>query len=309
MDEFAQTRAPDDLFDDDFTPLSKSISRSHESKPFQPQRNHERTKRNVEHPQAIPGNELNRQKRHVSETPTSPRLTDSNTTLPTSSPVNQPRTHTPVLGDRHLTGGLAKPKLTEEELNAKLAAAKLNNAKRAEAHRLAEADEASFQQREVKANMRRQEEGRARRQMDLERERNRVRKLKGMEGREWDEGKEEQRDERGSQYRRGVNGGVGYRGRRANELGQDGAYNGFSDRQRGGNEPRGRGRGGRGQGGRPGEGVEKFAPDSQRDFPTLPKATKPKEWQALPPDKVEESLKAKLGVASWADQVTEAKLS
>ena len=317
MDEFAQTRAADNLFDDDFTPLSEPISRSCEAQPPQPQRNKGIIIRSDESQPTLAGDNSTKPQSRASDSLTTlPLSSHSNSTFPTSPPPTQFRSHTPVRGDRHLTGGVVKPKLTEEELSAKLAAAKLNNAKRAEAHRLAEADEASFQQREAKANRRRQEEGRARKIMDLERERNRLRKLKGREGREWDEGKEEQREDRGSEYRRGANGGFGCRGGQPNSLYHYGRQDRNADQQRGGYDFRGRFRGGRGRAGSSRENfeqrntkVEQRAPDPQQDFPALPQMKKPNGLQPLPPDKMDNSLEVKTLEPSWADQVAEAKNS
>ncbi len=165
-----------------------------------------------------------------------------------------------------------------------MAAAKLNNAKREEAHRLAEADEASFHQREAQASQRRQEEGRARRLMDQEREKNRLQKLGAQGGREWDEGKEDQpnHDPRRSQYQRGAHGGTsGYQdlaSRDADlqhvENGRFGAR-GYETRGGRGRGGRGRGRGGSGRGGFENrandvEIQKQRVPDAEKDFPALP---------------------------------------
>ena len=236
MDEFAQTRGADDLFDDDFTPIEAPISQSVElaspQQQPQPQPHVQRGGRKDRTTRG--GNQASHQPRQprpqpqpsLSETVTLQTLngsleTSSNT--PNSPPKNetesettpqlqQPKPPSAVRGDRTLTGGTLKPKLTEDELSARMAAAKLNNAKRAEAHRLAEADEANFQQREAQASQKRKEEGVARRMMNQEREKNRMRKLGAQGGREWDEGKAEQVPERGSQYRRGAHGGGGVGG-------------------------------------------------------------------------------------------------
>ncbi|KAF7591127.1 hypothetical protein BBP40_001966 [Aspergillus hancockii] len=116
-----------------------------------------------------------------------------------------------VRGDRSATGGIKKPKLTEEELSQRIAAAKENAARKAAAHARAEADQASFLEREKVAEAKRREERQARRVMDNERERNRQRKLQALNGREWDSQKQEEdynpRGGRG-QYRRGMHGGV-----------------------------------------------------------------------------------------------------
>lgn len=173
--------------------------------------------------------------------------------------------------------------------------------------------------------------------MDLERERNRLRKLEvGRKGgREWDEGKMEEvveEEERGGGGRRGfrgVNGGVGVAGRGRGggggrqlfmdkEVGEGGedyyGYDGGRGFEGRGGRGRGRGRGGRGGGGRgrggfqPGQRAEQRVPDPQMDFPALPSATKVngQRQQALPSDTVKESpLEAKTEQPSWDDQVAE----
>lgn len=349
MDEFAQTRGADDLFDDDFTPIEAPIAQrvglaSSQSKP-QPLRG-------GRNDQAIRGrgNQVSRQPHQprpqpqsslseavTSESPNGNLETSSTTqttppqneTAPDSTPQpQQVKPPSAVRGDRTLTGGTMKPKLTEDELSARMAAAKLNNAKRAEAHRLAEADEANFQQREAQASQKRKEEGVARRMMNQERERNRMRKLGAQGGREWDEGKAEQVPERGGQYRRGAYGGVahdnaslrgGFQDRRNNEIRE--RREGFMPR--GGGRGRGdRGRGGKGRGDfTPNKAARQAAPDSVNDFPALPTAPKTQEpsrdlplapptqqqkeqpTQQRPSGKVTQNLQPAAGGESWADQV------
>ncbi|KGO72482.1 hypothetical protein PITC_076590 [Penicillium italicum] len=196
-----------------------------------------------------------------------------------------------VRGDRSATGGLRKPKLTEEELSKRIAAAKENAVKKAAAHARAEADQASFMEREQEAAKKRREELAHRRVMDNEREKNRQRKLKAQTGREWDSQKrEEDYDPRGggSQFRRGMHGGVSGAVRRDFE---DARIEDAADHSGGG---RGRGRGGRGgrdrgsprtpQGDRPRKGLADsiFATESpagprlddKSAFPALPEAPK-----------------------------------
>lgn len=298
MDEFAQTRQPDDLFDDEFTPIAEPTPLTHHKRPQRPK----------------PPPKAPSQKAQQPPKPQpAPDTTPAETVPPPASPTQTPKPPLAVRGDRSATGGLTKPKLTEDELSARLAAAKLNNAKREEAHRLAEADEASFQHREAQAQQKRREEGAARRVMDQEREKNRLRKLKGMGGREWDEGKEESepRSERGSQFRRGAYGGTTYRGQGPNEqhgestdrvVAADGG--GFRGRSRGrGRGERGRGeRGGRGRGGGDHGSQAPQALPREEDFPDLPpaKATS----KQSPPDPPSEPLMAPSGEKqSWADQV------
>lgn len=345
MDEFAQTRGADDLFDDDFTPIVEPVTQTFDpqAEAFNPQAQTfdpqpqlpQRGGRNA------PRGRGNRRPDNVprQQQPAPPALEDShdvtknipleqNAVPPNendpAAPLQQlppqPRGPTAVRGDRTATGGTVKPKLTEDELSARLAAAKLNNAKRAEAHRLAEADEASFHQREAQASKKRQEEGQARRQMNQEREKNRLRKLGAQAGREWDEGKEEQaaKEDRGSHFRRGAHGGVanegGRGGRGASNGYQDGGYEQGFQEGRGGYMPWGRGRGDRGRGGR-GRGrynhnsnTPQAAPDPVADFPALP--TVPKNEQksnSKRADKIEQPLSPAAAGGSWADEVQAAK--
>ena len=346
MDEFAQTRGADNLFDDDFTPIEAPISQSVELASPQQQRQSQRGGRN----DRVTRNQVSRQPRqprpqpqsslsesvtpenlngNLETSPTTEITTLKHETDPDSAP--QPQQLKPpsaVRGDRTLTGGTLKPKLTEDELSARMAAAKLNNAKRAEAHRLAEADEANFQQREAQASQKRREEGVARRIMNQEREKNRMRKLGAQGGREWDEGKAEQVPERGGQYRRGAHGGVAYDTSSPKSDYQDRNYNEFRERRegfvpRGGGRGRGdRGRGSKGRGGFASNRVaQQAAPDPVNDFPALPTASKSQEPTRDPPSapstpqnskqtprqrpsgKVTQNLQPVAGGESWADQV------
>lgn len=353
MDEFAQTRGGDDLFDDDFTPITEPGIQSFESPPQAPRarvspqgrnisapmgKEHRRPDNAPRQPQSKPIATAVAAKIKTTNTGDAPpeqNATSQEEPDPTSLPIQQPQAPqikppTAVRGDRTATGGTIKPKLTEDELSARLAAAKLNNAKRAEAHRLAEADEASFQQREAHATQKRKEEGQAKRVMNMEREKNRLRKLGAQAGREWDEGKEEaeKREDRGSQYRRGAHGGVAYDSGRGGGGGgfrgggsgyQNGDYNQDFREQRGGYRERGRGRGeraDRGRGGGRGRGslitnnnstnkTSQVPPDPVADFPALPttsKGTQPR--QAKPPDT---PLSPAAEGGSWADEVQAAK--
>ena len=306
MDEFAQTRQPDDLFDDDFTPITETTAETidslhplsspeADSRPQTPQN----PQRHQTHPQR----------------PEENGSTDAAQRPSIKAEVKPPQA---VRGDRSATGGVLKPKLTEDELSARLAAAKLNNAKREEAHRLAEADEAEFQQREADEIQKRKQEGISRREMDREREKNRQRKLAVKSGREWDESKVEQEPlPRSGGYFRGANGGYrGSKGRGGHEdiprTDQSTSHVYEHDDGRG----RGRGRGGRrglrSDRGREGRGGSASTVDrstkipTASDFPELPKVAtasvleKPK-ISAAEADKL---MKAPTGgQQSWADQV------
>lgn len=192
MDEFAQTRQPDNLFDDDFTPISVEPAVQEAA----PRRNHTLGRNS---------NPSSSNSRPMAKPTDSEEVSKTPNTEPASRAVR---------GDRSATGGITKPKLTEEELSARLEAVKLNNARREAAHRLAEADEASFQKQEAQEIQKRKELGVAREAMEKEREKNRLRKLGAQAGREWDEGKEDEpiRSPGESQYRRGVHGGIAYSG-------------------------------------------------------------------------------------------------
>jgi hypothetical protein len=194
---------------------------------------------------------------------------------------------------------LLQPKLTEEELSKRIAAAKELATKKAAAHARAEADHAAFQEREQVAAKKRREEQANRRVMDNEREQNRQRKLKAQTGREWDSQKrEEDYNPRGggSQFRRGMHGGVS--GYTRNDF-TDGAV---EDVAVGNGSPgRGRGRGGRGGRGRGtsrgprGERASSKEPSGKADtkditgvnneaeFPSLPAGKKPEDASALAP--------------------------
>jgi hypothetical protein len=224
-----------------------------------------------------------------------------------------------VRGDRTATGGIKKPKLTEDELTAKLAEAKERSQNLSAAHARAQADAASFEAREKIAQAKRAKDVANRKAMDTERAQNRLRKMAGMGGREWDSEKES--DEfrgrgRGGGYMRGAHGGVRYdRERRDPALeGEDVdlrqyEWNGDRGRGRGG---RGRGRGGyRGRGdARNGNFSERRQPDvsAEAEFPALPETAKPKNDMRKPPQSVQarttsDALSAADGKETWADQV------
>lgn len=178
-----------------------------------------------------------------------------------------------------------QPKLTEDELSARIAAAKLHAAKIAAAHARAEADQASFQEREKVAEEKRRQEFQNRRAMDNERERNRLRKLGAQTGREWDSTKrEEDYNPRGggSQYRRGMHGGVSGYTRHTHENGSDSGDSHRGGRGRGGRGGRGRGqRGGRGDH-LASNGHDHTATTTSATTPSAPVINNDNEFPALP---------------------------
>ncbi|KAI9759250.1 MAG: hypothetical protein M4579_002459 [Chaenotheca gracillima] len=332
MEQFAQTRAPDDLFDDDFTPVSDPVP---EPVPqvVAPSGPKGRGGKSQGGPQSERGNRgrgrgRGRDRESRKENPPA-------TSAP-SAPSAPPATETPqvegegevgqedksatlrengrseaVRGDRSGTGGVRKPKLSEDELSTRLASIKLKNAAREAAHARAEADEASFNQREQQERAKRIEERQNRREMDSEREKNRQRKMKAVQGREWDAEKKEEDmvagRGRGSQFRRGVHGGVtrndGDRGAGDSfgnlQLG-DGAQNGRGDYSTRGPRSRG-GRGGRGRG--RGRGGSEPSPSQQErsdgnGLGTASRSNADGEFPALPATKADPSEKNATGSAS-----------
>ena len=177
--------------------------------------------------------------------------------------------------------------MSEDELTQRLASIKLKNAAREEAHRRAEADEASFRQREQQATIKRRVERANRMEMEGERERNRLRKMKAVQGREWDAEKDDARfsanasshhDLNGttrSQYRRGAHGGV------VENYYQtlDGPRQGHDESRRGGFESsraggmRIRGGGDRGRGRGRGHGLRGRGGHAPQGYTVVPQAT------------------------------------
>ncbi|KAF2210800.1 hypothetical protein CERZMDRAFT_98966 [Cercospora zeae-maydis SCOH1-5] len=227
MQESMRLRSDDDLFSEDFTPVPQATV-----EPAQPLQPHARPLealagrgrgwgrargsresrdgqvRNT--PQARSRDSAGPRTRRTEEAGTSSTPSQSQTqTQSSQAPENAPagpRRGAPraVRGDRQDTGGVRRPKLTEEELAEKMARIQIKNASLTAAHARAEADAASFAEREQQARKvaeeRRSQEKRDRQQMMGEREKNRVRKLKAMEGREWDAEKQDQDFSRGAKF-------------------------------------------------------------------------------------------------------------
>lgn len=167
-----------------------------------------------------------------------------------------------VRGDRTNTGGVRQPKLTEEELSARVAAAKAKSQSRAAAHARAQADADDFAERERAEHVRRSEEEKLAqmkraqdeaqaRYLGQERERNRVRKLGAQTGREWDAQKDEidfQAPRYGDRTRYGEAQEQDLSIYEWKEPHHHNEYNGNGESSRGDYNGRGRGRG-RGRGG------------------------------------------------------------
>ena len=234
---------------------------------------------------------LSESRHNTAPPPSEPSPSISSGSVPTAAaPTEAPKHTNTARGDRRATGGLQKAKLTPEELEAKMKSMSLRSAELTERHQRAEADRASFDKREEvakeTAKQRTKEERRDRQQMMGEREKNRLRKLKAMEGREWDaEKQEDDYAPRNKAFGRGAHGGVV--GQRDSAAGGSGGPGRDQDDYDDGREylyrePRGRGRGrggaggrgagaGGGRGGARGAGGQQNAP-KHSDFPELPAA-------------------------------------
>lgn len=176
-----------------------------------------------------------------------------------------------------------------------MAAVKIKSAERAAAHARAEADEASFHQREQVAQEKQRQERANRRVMNGERERNRQRKLDAQTGREWDVEKNEEIQSaspgRGGGYRRGMHGAVSYDPPRTSE--SPGVEDDWGGGRHYGNSrgrgPRGGRGGGRGRGrGRGGDFAKTNAaddislPQTSDDAPSKPSFSTEADFPALP---------------------------
>lgn len=312
-DEAMRIRSEDDLFSDDFTPASEPVVEQAAAAPVLPAAT-SRTATGTNHATrgggdggrggrgrgrgrgrgglgrrgeedvasrstaTPPAAEARGENASATSTPPRPESTPTNTTTLTQTPPVKP---TPsVRGDRHATGGLPRPKLTESELAEKMEAIRIKNAALHAAHARAEADAASFAEREKRALRRTAEERAQRRKLEVERERNRERKLRAKGGREWDVGKEE------------AGWGQGGGGRERRDEADDGREYIYHESKRGFGPEKGRGERVRG-----GAGEQHVRVPRQEDFPALP-----------PPPS---SMKKKTATAgdtaeakgSWADQM------
>lgn len=258
--------------------------------------------------------------------------TDS-TPEPPTGPKDAAKATTSVRGDRTLTGGPQRTRLTEEQLNAKLANMRSKNETLAAAHARAEQDAAQFEAREAlaakqsverkkQAAERQKQDRQNRQQMMGERERNRQRKMDSLKGREWDNEKEDGFTGTGEERRRGAArgayGGVAPSPRPVSNAEEpysthaDHDAEPFSHTPRGNNRGGHRGgrgnrggdrgdRGGRGGGGRGGTSNHRSDKENQpqqppkaSDFPELPQSSAAKDISASQaPKKLEFPIRTK----------------
>lgn len=286
VDESMQTRSADDLFGDDFTPVEQPVF---EKKVVEPPTAEQAP---VEQPAPLAASqhapqqsrgrgdgtrgrgrgrgrggrkEAQGQQHQAHAEAKQTEQNSDETQTPAQAPENAPtgpkkETIASVRGDRRGTGGVRKPKLTETELAEKMAQIQIKNASLTAAHARAEADAASFAEREqqekAQSAQRAKEERRDRQQMMGERERNRLRKLKALEGREWDMEKNEDDFSKGGKYDK------------------KGGFTGDKEDYTDGREyllrePKERRGGGSGAGAREGKQTQ-TAPPKKEDFPSLP---------------------------------------
>lgn len=362
MDSFAQTAGTDDLFfDDDFTPVAEPVVEQNpvEAPPEDPIPGDAPPTSGLgqsQHSQNTPRGPASAERggrgrvrarvrgrgrggangsdaREAKEKPQEKETIDAdaapeaNTTEaaePPSAPTGpkDPKPTHSVRGDRTLTGGTPRARLTEEELNAKLASMRSRNEALTAAHARAEADLANFEAREALAAQknaerrkqqaeRQKQERQNRQQMMGEREKNRQRKLEAQQGREWDFGKEEgfvgTGDERRRGAARGAYGGVAPSPRPAASEGWTNPDPQQEEASISTHLGRGRGRG-RGRGGRTPRGSHNDAsapkkeheaqhPPTASDFPSLPAAAAPAPTDSGAPKKLDFPIKTKTAAA------------
>jgi hypothetical protein len=352
MDDFAQSREPDDLFADEIEPTEQQVTENKSSaasapnsapaKPHGHQRhgapntnqNHRGGRRGGQNGGATSGRV--EQPIPTTSSPAAPTDSATSNANPSSSKpatADSENRIASVRGDRSATGPAKPTKKTEAELTELMKSMQLKNAAKTEAHARAEKDQASFLQREQQAAAKRVEERKAIREQDMERAKNRERKIKAQGGREWDSEKVESdivdRSRGGSSmYSRGAHGGVRGGGRGGERGGLATSRYGSSEdaeemsfgggrggrgRGRGGGKSesdgaRGGGRGGRGRGGYFNGAKAAEAPPpgiGETDFPALP--TPAAKSATTPASKVETKEKSAVtpGVADgdWADEM------
>lgn len=309
VDEGMQTRPPDDLFADEFIPVEEPVvqevvkeqpttqQRGRGTREEGRGRGRGRGKGGQNGPGGVQSQSQAAQQKQSQDTRSQAqqqgqsqdvRSQPQQAVTPPKVPENAPtgprkETVPAVRGSRQATGGVRKPKLTDAELAEKMASISIKNASLTEAHARAEADAASFAEQEQKAKVQTAERAKAerkdRQQMMGEREKNRMRKLKAMEGREWDMEKTEDDFGKGGKFD-----GKGFAG---DKVGYSDGREYLYQEPRGGSGQRGGARGGRSSEARP------------------PKA---EEFPALPVKKPEDLLMSNTTAAgkSWADQVESA---
>lgn len=372
IDPFAQTAGTDDLFfDDDFVPVAEPVVEQNPVETRTPDIDDAPPPAGLAQSQHIPRGPANgergrggrgrgrggrgrgrgaiaqnnetrdvRQTKEKKEEAPTPEVTEPTTTTDdataetpaTPSGPKEPKPPTSVRGDRTLTGGPKRSRLTEEELSAKLAAMRSKNETLQAEHAKAEADQASFEAREAEAAKqtaarkkhqaeRQKVDRQNRQQMMGEREQNRQRKLGALHGREWDAEKEEGFSGTGEERRRGAargaHGGVVRDSRPApadnspDDFNIRGTAEGDDTRDAHTQRGRGRGRGRGGRGGRGGRSDHQGGPpakkDDQRppqasDFPDLPQAatSAPKDTEA--PKKLDFPIKTKVNDVKNSEQ-------
>ena len=266
MGAFAQTRPPDDLFSDDFTPLAEPLIEHPDSLATSANRPNgvqvqvsKPTSLHQQHKHGAP----NQRKPHPNK-PSKPPT--ANTTAKSQSPIDTNPKQAP--SDRATTGGPSKPRLTTSELDAKMAEMKLKNTELEQAHARSQADAESFRANEAVAREKQRQDRVNRQAMLGERERNAQRKMQAQHGRDWDAQKQEMDviDRPQRRPMRGAHGGVARDGAQVNGA-QD---ENVGAQTRGGLRGRGRGRDG-GRGGRGGirnEAQPQVMPGAG-DFPAL----------------------------------------
>lgn len=355
MDDFAQSREPDDLFSDDIESIEYEMLDSTTISQPPPQSDIPPSVPQNQQRHGVPGINNNhrggrrgghntpatnpRSEPPALAKPTSPAQEDTTATSPAATePSNVQETPriASVRGDRSATGPAKPTKKTEAELSELMKAMQLKNAAKTEAHARAEKDQASFLHREQQAAAKRVEERKAIREQDMERAKNRERKIRAQGGREWDSEKVESdivdrsRGE-SSMYSRGAHGGVARgNGRGGLTSSRYGSEEGSEEAVYSSRGSRGRSRGqfdyqgGRGNGSQSGRGrrggrgglfngsnaSQSSAPSTgESDFPALPTPTR-KNFASDAPQTKSQEISATSPTTSeggWVEQKTDRK--
>ncbi|KAL5114504.1 hypothetical protein ACEQ8H_007594 [Pleosporales sp. CAS-2024a] len=294
-DPFAQTASTDHLFfDDDVIPVAEPVVEQSPLAPALVDVDAAQLPDDAPPPRAPPIP-------HAPQEPTAaPESAHACATPPVPTEPKEKPPHS-VRGDRTLTGGPARTRLTNAQLDAKLESMRSKNEALLTAHARAEADLANFEAREAvlkRKDVERKKllaekqraERQNRQQMMGEREKNKQRKLNAQGGREWDLSKVDGFSGTGEEKRRGapsgVHGAIAPSRHTHNAVSAEPAVQEEAASQN--HHARGRGRGGRrGRGGGRGarddhdgardatqpKRAAQAPPPSAADFPELPLST------------------------------------
>jgi hypothetical protein len=199
MDDFAQVREPDDLFSDEIEPTEqaadsevKNVSTPNTAAIKFHGRNNKDLRGGYRGGHNGPSSSAHiEQAAETEASPVAPKDSNVNNPARANPATNDEGRVISVYGHRSSTAPFKPTKKTEADIVELMKAMQLKNAARSKAHARAEKDRASFLQREQQAAAKRAEVRNAIHEQDMERAKNRERKIKAQRGREWDSEKQE----------------------------------------------------------------------------------------------------------------------